>query len=144
MTLLALIEGGVLERHPALRVAFLESGCGWLPYWLYRLDEIEYAHYAGEVLETVKRRPSEYFKRQCFVVIEPDEPYLPAFVEHIGADNLLFGTDFPHGDHGDEMVDQALGLAGSMPREVVRRILWDNPVRFYGLGCPDRQSLESS
>lgn len=34
MALLALIEGGVLERHRRLRVAFLESGCGWLPYWL--------------------------------------------------------------------------------------------------------------
>ncbi len=34
MALLALIEGGVLEPHPQLRVGFLESGCGWLPYWL--------------------------------------------------------------------------------------------------------------
>jgi predicted TIM-barrel fold metal-dependent hydrolase len=133
MAFLALLEGGVLERHPGLRVAFLESGCGWLPYWLYRLDEIEYAHYSGEVAETVKQKPSEYFKRQCFVVMEPDEPYLPAFVEHIGADNLLFGTDFPHGDHGDDMVDKALGLSAVMPGEVVRKILWDNPARFYGL-----------
>lgn len=39
MALLALIEGGVLERHRRLRVAFLESGCGWLPYWLWKLDE---------------------------------------------------------------------------------------------------------
>jgi len=39
MALLALIEGGVLERHPQLRIGFLESGCGWLPYWLWRLDE---------------------------------------------------------------------------------------------------------
>jgi len=34
MALLALIEGGVLERHPHLRIGFLESGCGWFPYWL--------------------------------------------------------------------------------------------------------------
>jgi predicted TIM-barrel fold metal-dependent hydrolase len=134
MTLLALIEGGVLERHPGLRVAFLESGCGWLPYWLYRLDEIEYAHYSGEVVDTVKRKPSEYFKRQCFVVIEPDEPYLPTLVEHIGADNLLFGTDFPHGDHGDDMVNRALGLQAVLPEEIVWKILWDNPARFYRLG----------
>jgi predicted TIM-barrel fold metal-dependent hydrolase len=136
IALLSLIEGGVLERHPGLRVAFLESGCGWLPYWLYRLDRIEYAHYAGEVRDTVKREPSEYFRRQCFIVIEPDEPYLPALVEHIGADNLLFGTDFPHGDHGDDMVDQAVGLAKKLPEEVVRKILCDNPSRFYGLGAP--------
>jgi uncharacterized protein len=140
MALLALIEGGVLERHPGLRVAFLESGCGWLPYWLHRLDTIEYAHYSGEVLDTVKRKPSAYFKRQCFVVIEPDEPYLPAFVEQLGADNLLFGTDFPHGDHKDDMVDLALALAARMPGEVVRKILWDNPARFYGLSGPSGEA----
>jgi predicted TIM-barrel fold metal-dependent hydrolase len=35
----AILLGGVCERHPDLRVAFLESGTGWLPYWLARLDE---------------------------------------------------------------------------------------------------------
>jgi predicted TIM-barrel fold metal-dependent hydrolase len=134
MAFLALVEGGVLERHPRLRVGFFESGCGWVPYWLHRLDEVEYAHYADEVRDTVKRKPSEYFRRQCFVVIEPDEPYLPAMVSHIGADNLLFGTDYPHGDHGDDMVDKALRLAEVLPGDVVRKILWDNPARFYGLG----------
>ncbi|WP_437678787.1 amidohydrolase family protein [Sorangium sp. So ce131] len=133
MALLALIEGGVLERHPRLRVAFLEAGCGWLPYWLHRLDEIEYAHLSGEVAETVKRKPSEYFKRQCFVAVEPGEPYLPALIEHIGADNLLFGTDFPHLDHDNDIVDKALGLLKVLPEAVVRKILWDNPARFYAL-----------
>ncbi len=134
MALLALIEGGVLERHPRLRVAFLEAGCGWLPYWLHRLDALEYAHFPEEVAANVKRKPSEYFKRQCFVAIEPDEPCLPALVAHLGADNLLFGTDFPHLDHDDDIVDKALGLTRSLPDDVVRKILWDNPARFYGVG----------
>ncbi|WP_437953704.1 amidohydrolase family protein [Sorangium sp. So ce296] len=133
MAFLALTEGGVLERHPQLRVAFLEAGCGWLLYWLYRLDEVEYVHHGGEVAETVKRKPSEYFRRQCFVSIEPDEPYLPAVVAHLGAENLLFGTDFPHGDHSDDIVEEALGLVKVLPEAVVRKILWDNPARFYGL-----------
>jgi predicted TIM-barrel fold metal-dependent hydrolase len=135
MAFLALLEGGVLERHPALRVGFFESGAGWVPYWLHRLDEVEYAHFAAEVRDTVKHKPSVYFRRQCFVVIEPDEPYLPALVSHLGADNLLFGTDYPHGDHGDDMVDKALRLADVLPDGVVRKILCDNPARFYGLGA---------
>ena len=52
MALLALIEGGVLERHPQLRVGFFESGCGWLPYWLWRLDE-EYENLYYEVKDNV-------------------------------------------------------------------------------------------
>jgi uncharacterized protein len=133
MALLSLIEGGVLERHPGLRVAFLEAGCGWLPYWLWRLDEVEYRHLAGEVAATVKRLPSEYFRRQCFVAIEPDEPYLPALIEHIGADNLLFGTDFPHLDHDDDIVHRALLLERVLPAGTLQKVLWDNPARFYGL-----------
>ncbi|KYG02821.1 BarH protein [Sorangium cellulosum] len=133
MALLALIEGGVLERHPALRVAFLESGCGWVPYWLHRLDVVEYKHLSGEVAETVRRKPSEYFRRQCMVGLEPDEPYLPVLAEHIGVDNLLFGTDFPHLDHDDDIVDEALSLRRALPGESVRRILWDNPARFYAV-----------
>jgi predicted TIM-barrel fold metal-dependent hydrolase len=39
LAMLSLIGGGVLERHPTLRVAFLEAGCGWVPYWLWRMDE---------------------------------------------------------------------------------------------------------
>ena len=46
----SLLEGGVLERHPRLRVGFLEAGCGWVPYWLWRLDE-RWEHVAHEVAE---------------------------------------------------------------------------------------------
>src|SRR6185436_16183227 len=81
MALLDLIERGVLERHPDLRVAFLEAGCGWLPYWLWRLDE-EYHHLSGEVHENVRMLPSEYFRRQCFVSADPGEPLLPEIVAH--------------------------------------------------------------
>lgn len=133
MALLALIEGGVLERHPGLRVGFLETGCGFLPYWLHRLDVLEYGHFPEEVAATVKRKPSEYFKRQCFIAIEPDEPCLPAVIDYIGADNLLFGTDFPHLDHDDSIVDTARGLTEKLPESVVRKILRDNPARFYGV-----------
>ena len=132
MAMLALIEGGVLERHPFLRVAFLEAGCGWLPYWLWRLDE-EYKHLAWEIKDNVKMKPSEYFHRQCFISFEPDEPYLEQVIEHIGSDRLLFGSDYPHVDHGLDMTEKAVALQERLPRKTVQKLLWDNPVRFYGL-----------
>lgn len=132
MALLALIEGGVLERHPALRVAFLEAGCGWVPYWLWRLDG-EHRYLAGEVSENVKMKPSAYFRRQCFVAFEPEEPNLVEVLRQLGEDKLLFGTDFPHMDHAGEIVDEALSLRGLLGEEAILRLLWGNAARFYGL-----------
>ncbi|WP_437596015.1 amidohydrolase family protein [Sorangium sp. So ce590] len=133
MALLALIEGGVLERHPRLRVAFLEAGCGWLPYWLWRLDEIEYRGLADEVAPHVRREPSAYFRRQCFIEIEPDEPLLAQAIPWLGEGNAIFGTDFPHIDHDAGMVERALALRGRLPGDALRKILWDNAARFYGI-----------
>ncbi len=132
MALLALIEGGVLERHPKLRVGFLESGCGWLPYWLWRLDR-EYADLRWEVENTVKMKPSEYFRRQCFIALEPSEPYLPQFLDYLGPDNLIFGSDYPHMDHQPDVVADAVALREQLPEKIVQKILWDNSARFYGL-----------
>jgi uncharacterized protein len=133
MGLLALIEGGVLERHPGLRVALLEAGCGWVPYWLWRLDEVAWRFMGGEVAEHVRRPPSEYFRRQCFVSIEPGEPYLAELLRFIGPDCLLFGSDFPHLDHGGDELEQLMALRSRLPEEVLRKLLWDNPARLYGL-----------
>jgi predicted TIM-barrel fold metal-dependent hydrolase len=133
MAMLTLIEGGVLERHPKLRVAFLEAGCGWLPYWLWRLDELEYKNLAWEVKDNVKIKPSEYFRRQCFIAVEPDEPYLPELLNFIGEDNILFGTDYPHMDHGPSIMDDVSNLRKTLPSRVLQKILWENAMRFYGL-----------
>jgi predicted TIM-barrel fold metal-dependent hydrolase len=132
MGLLALIEGGVLERHPHLRVGLLESGCGWLPYWLWRLDE-EYENLGWEVKDNVKMKPSEYFRRQCFISIEPSEPYLPQIIDYIGEDNLIFGSDYPHIDHKPEVIEEVIGLQDRLSKKIVQKLLWDNPIRFYGL-----------
>lgn len=132
MALLSLIEGGVLECHPLLKVGFLESGCGWLPYWLWRLDR-EYEDLHWEVADRVKMKPSEYFRRQCFIAIEPSEPYLVELIGAIGCDHLIFGSDYPHMDHNPDVVKEVVDLEKQLSQEIVRKIVWDNPVRFYGL-----------
>jgi predicted TIM-barrel fold metal-dependent hydrolase len=132
MAMLALIEGGVLERHPNLRVGFLEAGCGWVLYWLWRLDE-EYENFAWEVKDNVKMKPSEYFRRQCFVSFEPSEPYLCEIIDRIGSDNLLFSSDFPHIDHKPDMIEEVVALEERLSKKTVQKLLWDNPIRYYGL-----------
>lgn len=132
MALLALIEGGVLERYPKLKVGFLESGCGWLPYWLWRLDK-EYEELKWEVKDNVKMKPSEYFSRQCFIELDPSEPYLAEIISYIGENNLIFGSDYPHLDHDPDVVKKAVALKDQLSPEIVRKILWDNSVYFYGI-----------
>jgi predicted TIM-barrel fold metal-dependent hydrolase len=136
MALLALIEGGVLERHPTLQVAFLEAGVGWLPYWLWRLDEVEYGSLAAEVQGNVRMKPSDYFRRQCFVSLEPGEPYLPEVLRFIGEDSLLLGSDFPHFDHDLDIVDKTLALGACLPDGALEKLLWRNAARFYRADRP--------
>jgi predicted TIM-barrel fold metal-dependent hydrolase len=144
MAFLALLEGGVLERHPELRVGFLEAGCGWVPYWLCRLDELAYKYLGGEVAEHVRREPSAYFRRQCYVTLDPFEGrYLADLLAHVGEDRVLFSTDFPHPDHDTDtdVVTQMTALAPALGESAVRRILWDNAARFYGEPEPSDQNV---
>ena len=138
MAFLSLLEGGVLERHPGLRVAFLESGCSWLPYWLWRLDEVEYGQLSNEVHDCIKHRPSEYFRQQCWIAFEPDETLLGPSIDAIGRDRVVFGTDFPHVDHDTDIVDKLFANEAGLDPEVVRAALWDNPARLMGLDTEAR------
>lgn len=134
MAFLTLLEGGVLERHPTLRFAFLEAGCGWLPYWLHRLDHTEFQHLAREVAGRVTQSPSAYFRRQCFIGFEPEESYLPDLVGHLDRGRpLVFGSDFPHPDHEFDIVTETFALKTRLPADVFHGLLWDNGARLYGL-----------
>jgi predicted TIM-barrel fold metal-dependent hydrolase len=133
MAMLSLVEGGVLERFPALRVAFLESGCGWLPYWLWRLDHMEYAQLHAEVRGRVARPPSEYFRRQCWIAAEPSESMLPEFVRNIDASRVVFGTDFPHLDHGPGIVDEMISQKDELGEELLSTILWSSGRQLMGM-----------
>jgi uncharacterized protein len=131
MAMLSLMIGGVFDRFPRLRVAFMESGCSWVPAWLHRMEEhVELTGwYDAPDLEL---RPTEYFRRNCYISSDPDEDLLWMVVEALGDDNVLFATDFPHPDAKyPYAVDSFLGLprvsAGSKAK-----ILWDNAQRFYG------------
>lgn len=131
MAFLALLEGGVLERHPNLRVAFLEAGCGWVPYWLWRLDQ-RYKNVGFEVEQHVKMKPSDYFRRQCWVALEADEPYLADVIGYIGEDRLLFASDYPHPDHEPDLTEEIVALEGALSKATLKKILEDNPIAFYG------------
>src|SRR5712692_234005 len=89
--------GGVLDRFPSLRVAFLEGNCTWLPWLLWRLDEFWEMSRSGESVK-LSALPSEYFLRQCFISVEPEEHFVDWVIEKLGDEILVFSTDYPHSD----------------------------------------------
>jgi predicted TIM-barrel fold metal-dependent hydrolase len=91
-----LMAFGTLERHPGLRLIFLESGGGWAPFWLERLDE--QSETFGGFCPDMPLRPSEYFARQCAISFEVDEATLPALLPFVGQSRVVWGSDYPHHD----------------------------------------------
>jgi predicted TIM-barrel fold metal-dependent hydrolase len=131
VTLFSFLCGGICERHPRLRLVILESGCGWLLHWLWHLDEIA-DEYGSVDLPPLRLRPSEYFRRQCFISAEVDEPLLPRVAAELG-DCIVSASDFPHPEGTFPGGVRRLCERGDLAADALRRILWDNPARLYGL-----------
>lgn len=137
----SLVLGGALERHPGLRVAFLESGTGWLPYWLARLDD--HAEWMRDSeTAALSLTPSEYFARQCVISTDPEDSLAAWVVSRVGATRVMWASDFPHPDaRYPEAVSSFLADAreqGLNPTDL-ETVLWHTPIRFYRLG--DRRTL---
>ena len=128
-----LVCGGVLRRHPSLRVAFLESGLGWLEYWLGRMDE--HFEVMGAQVPWLTQRPSELFKEQCFISIEADEAHRMPKIQQMGLEKCVFwGADYPHYDctypgAAKELEDNLAPLDPGLA-ELVRN---GNAARFLGI-----------
>jgi predicted TIM-barrel fold metal-dependent hydrolase len=133
--------GGVLERHPALRVVILEAGATWLPYWLYRMDE--HVEWLKDV-ETpyLSLLPSEYFKRQGWITIEADEPNLQSVIASVGIDRLLWASDYPHPDATFPGVVEKF-TESDLNEQQKRAIAQDNPIVVYGLKEPHALTTKS-
>jgi predicted TIM-barrel fold metal-dependent hydrolase len=131
MACTALICGGVLERHPGLRVAFFETGAGWVPYWLERLDQ--HLRYWGHASLPLPLRPSDYFTRQCFVSPFADEAMLPQVIERLGNRNLVFTSDFPMPYTTTERIADALLQRPDIDDDSKARIGNRNAQALYGL-----------
>jgi len=128
-TAVSLCSGGVLERFPKLRVALLEGNCSWAPWLFHRLDE-HYEWIGWHEAPELTRKPSEYFRRNCFLSIEADEEPARHYLEWFGDENLVFSTDYPHGDSKYPHAVETFAKL-PIPEESQRRILGANWSRLY-------------
>ncbi len=129
----AMLVGGVCERFPQMRVGFLEGNCGWLPWWLDRLDG-QWAKYGGGEALQLSALPSEIFLNQCFIATDSDEALVAQVVDRFGDDNIVMSIDYPHADGGyPNGIKEFLSLPG-VGLESKKKIMWDNCRRLYGFG----------
>lgn len=118
---------GTLERFPALKLGVLEVGSGWVGAFLDRLDAVTHS------LKARRASATELFQRQCFISGDPDETTAPLIIDHIGADNFLWATDYPHPDHPHTWVDDLGHFAEQLSPASRAKVLGENVKRIYGL-----------
>src|SRR6266704_4900570 len=128
--LTALMGRAVFERYPNMRIAFGESGIGWIPYVIDRMD-FEYEDQYKDL--PLKLKPSEYWRRQCKATFQYDRVGTK-LIDEMGVETLMWGSDYPHPDgvwpeSGKYITEQFADL----PPDVTRKMTCENAGKFYGL-----------
>jgi predicted TIM-barrel fold metal-dependent hydrolase len=129
---MSVIWGGIADRHPKLRVAFLESGGGWIAPWLDRMDR----HFDDQGFNDsgLSMRPSEIFQRNCWISFEPVEGSIKVLADYIGPHKILWATDYPHPDGffpgAPKMIEER--MQGLSP-QTKHQIMAGGAMGFYGL-----------
>ena len=128
-----IILSGMLDRHPALQMVSVESGVGWVPFILEALD-YEMSENAPKQLDQLSMLPSEYFKRNLFATFWFEKNNLPALVESVGEDCILFETDFPHPTClYPKPLETVAEKMSTLTPTAQRKILGENAAKLYRL-----------
>ena len=125
------IYGGIPEKFPRLRLAFLEGMVGWIPMLAERMDE-EYEHRAFEA-PLLTRKPSEYLKSgRIFFGAEPEEWMIPTVIDYLGSDEtLVYSSDYPHWDGAFPNSTRGLADRTDLSAGNIRNIFSENARRLY-------------
>ena len=127
----SILWDGVCDRFPKVRIGFLESGGGWIPGWLDRMDR----HFDDQGFNDsgLSMRPSELFERNCWISFEPVEGSLDVLADYIGPHKILWATDYPHGDGFFPGAPALIANRTALSDATKHEILAGGAMRFYGL-----------
>ena len=127
-----MVASGVFDRLPALEIYLAETNAGWMPEAFYMMDD-SYALFREWYGGRLTMRPSEYAARHFYFGIVRD-PVALRLRDLLPADRLMWGSDFPHsvGSFPESRTWLDTIFAG-VPDSMRRRILVENPCRFFGL-----------
>jgi len=126
-----LIFSGVVERYPGLQFAIAESGIGWIPFVIERMDYTFNRHRLW-MKSGVKEQPSHYFRNNFHATFQQDEE-TGLLARHIsGVETLMWASDYPHTDstwpYSRKVVDE---LFAHVPEDERKMITSQNAARLY-------------
>lgn len=126
------IVGGVFERFPKLKVVLVESGLGWLPFYIERLDTMKRRH-GWDHFGMLKELPSVYWHRNMMATFEEDT-FGVSQRHRLGVENLMWATDYPHPDSTWPESQKVLDTHfRDVPEDEARLMIGGNAARLYGL-----------
>ncbi len=134
-TLCGMVFSGILEQRPNVRFVLGEGGLGWVPYMIERMDHEHHKYYDKIEDHRLSMLPSEIFRRQVFVTYE-DETIGVKLIPEIGVGNVMWASDYPHGDSTWPNSRQALADSplASLGDDVLKRVVCENAAAVYGVG----------
>ncbi|MGF1597302.1 MAG: amidohydrolase family protein [Acidimicrobiales bacterium] len=128
-----LFDYGVFDRFPGLKFLVLESGGGWIGYWLDRIDAV-YSHTFIGTRVPLEHKPSDYFRDRIWISCDPDERIIPALAERYGVDRFLWASDFPHADHTPAYVNDLQELVDAFRPEDRAAFIGGNARALFDIG----------
>lgn len=135
--LASMMFSGALERHPNMTLVLGESGLGWIPYMIERMD-LAYGKYYDSIQDfRLSHKPSEIFRRQVYVTFEAEEDVGMRLIPDIGVDRVMWASDYPHPDstfpNSRKLAEEMFPKHG-LDEIVTRKICQETAASLYGIG----------
>ena len=131
--LTGMVFGGIPDMFPDLKLAFLEIGCGWIPYWSERMNE-EWEKRGRVEAPNCKKEPGEYIaSKNIYYGCEPDEKSIGYIVGEIGSETIMYASDYPHWDMSWPDSGSLIWERDDLSEDAKLNILGRNAKRFYGM-----------
>jgi len=130
--LAAMVFSGALERHPGMKLVLGESGIGWVPYIVERMD-MEWINHTPSARDyKIVTKPSEVFARQVYATYEDDRIGIK-LIPDIGVDNVMWASDYPHPDstfpHSVQSIEEQFA---AVDPAIKRKVTSETAARLYG------------
>lgn len=125
-TLAAFVAHGVFERFPGLRIGVVENGGAWAPRLLDAFDRVY-----RKKPQAFAEHPADVFRRHVWV-----NPFHEEDMSHLigilGADRVMFGSDYPHPEGLAQPAEFVKELE-MLPADTTQRVMGQNLKELIGI-----------